>query len=687
MATLIRPKLWSPPAKPPPGQAISWGDPLALGLKFAWNASSVSKSGPSNPAASGGRDLVHGIIAQLPVYATYGDYPVPTRGAAGPGVYFNNIGMEFVGTKQYIPHQPPLTVVTYVDFVTTGLSQTIASAGQPSVGGWYLKANNGSNVINFTKGGNFDVTSSLVSPTGPAMIAAAVTSTTVTFYLNDKVNVVSNSYSITSGNYDVMIGQENSGGDTVQGRISAVYIWNRCLRPEEIMRLNASPYAFFVPQAPTQRFWAVSLKGLCVDTLSFTDAPRATIQTVHAADALAFRDVYTAAGVFDRLSLQDLVTYAGHKNHGTDALLLSDVVSPLPVTKRLLGKWFAVGSGVLGGTTLIGSADLGATWQSITCPFTGGIVNCVGWNGANLWIIGGSRLGVTSSTLATSIDGTTWTTRSISAFDGGGYGVKNVVWENNQWVAVGRSNITNSCLATSFDGVNWTTQTTPFDGVNGLINDVAWNGSKWVAVGTSLSTACVATSTNGTVWTRQVTPFDGGVLNAVVWTGSLWVVGGQDSTGTHTIMTSSDGVNWTSRSTPFESGGTGVPIVNDLAWNGSLLVAVGSPQTLIDVVMTSTNGTSWVSGSSSFYTGVGKSVAYVPPNLWIIGGGFGEPVPQRLLYSVNGKTWEQSVSTPFDSTGQVVGLLGPSISVVTTPTIPSFPAPLVGERAGMIPAL
>jgi hypothetical protein len=147
-------------------------------------------------------------------------------------------------------------------------------------------------------------------------------------------------------------------------------------------------------------------------------------------------------------------------------------------------------------------------------------------------------------------------------------------------------------------------------------------------------------------------------------------------------MYSSNGVNWASASTLFDKNNA---ILNQIFWNQSIMVAVGTNGA--NVLMTSPDGINWTIYPTPFDGGSALSVAYAPPDLWVIGGALTEPVPQKIVISTNGKNWVQPVSTPFDTTGQVLGLLGPLFYTVTTPSTPPFPAWVSGEGAGMIAAL
>ena len=177
-----------------------------------------------------------------------------------------------------------------------------------------------------------------------------------------------------------------------------------------------------------------------------------------------------------------------------------------------------------------------------------------------------------STTGATSPDGTTWTSRTVVNI--GGY--TSVAWNGTVYCAVGSS----QTAASSPDGVTWTSRTLP----SNQEWHIAWNGTVFSALAHSNNVA--ATSPDCITWTSRTGPNDTPKTN--VWNGSIFVAT-TDSNATFSY-TSPDGITWTQQS--FGQGGSW----NTLAWSGKTFCSLkdGSNNTA-----TSLNGTAW-----TFNTGV-----------------------------------------------------------------------------------
>ena len=295
--------------------------------------------------------------------------------------------------------------------------------------------------------------------------------------------------------------------------------------------------------------------------------------------------------------------------------------------------WVAVGQGTAAGgasTTTIATSPDGITWTPVNnsnylfYPGYG-----VDWNGT-LWVAVGG-VGEGTNTIATSPDGITWTGLGTSIFSQYGRGV---AWNGtlpkikNQQpiVAVGQG--TNS-IATSYDGITWTGLGTSIFSWRG--RGVAWNGTWWVAVGSG--TNSIATSPDGITWTgRGTSIFTDG--NGVAWNGTLWVAVGY---GINTIATSPDGITWTGLGkTIFSTTGRGV------AWNGTLWVAVGYGT---NTIATSPDGITWtpVNNSNSIFSSYGFGVAW-NGTLWVaVGTG-----TNTIATSPDGITW-----TPVNNSNSI----------------------------------
>jgi hypothetical protein len=128
--------------------------------------------------------------------------------------------------------------------------------------------------------------------------------------------------------------------------------------------------------------------------------------------------------------------------------------------------------------------------------------------------------------------GMVWTVRVLA----GSAQRRAVAWNGAIYCVVGDSG---SC-DTSPDGLVWTSRTIPNTNYYGI----AWNGSVFCALGYNNS---VATSPDGTTWTNHTILANASWWQDIIWTGSLFVVVGQN---TNVVLTSPDGVTWTQHTMP-----------------------------------------------------------------------------------------------------------------------------------------
>ena len=300
--------------------------------------------------------------------------------------------------------------------------------------------------------------------------------------------------------------------------------------------------------------------------------------------------------------------------------------------------WATVGAG------LATSTD-GTSWTTVSpSPFGSGLGLGIAWNGSR-WVAVGS------GGMATSTDGTTWTTLTTNPF-GSGIAGNAVAWNGSMWIAVCASSVT----IKSTDGINWSI-ISPNPLGTGVGNGIAWNGSMWMIVGAGNR---MATSTDGTTWTAvSGHPFGTGSGNGIAWNGSMWVAVG--ATG---IARSNNGSTWTAISpNPF-----GTRSGNGIAWNGSMWVAVGATG-----IATSTDATTWTTVSPNPFgtSGTGNGIAW-NGSMWVAGGSIG------LITSTNGTTWTSVSSQPF--TGDRIRIA----AGLTNSYITSFLAELKNKVASMM---
>jgi fibronectin type 3 domain-containing protein len=248
----------------------------------------------------------------------------------------------------------------------------------------------------------------------------------------------------------------------------------------------------------------------------------------------------------------------------TNALAIGDtwVYRTLPATKPLMGivwsgtQFVAVGkSGFNTGESTVLSSPDGITWTSRSTTLQ---ADSLAWSGTKFM----------TSSLASSTDGVTWVQEAPAVL-----GSLAITWSGTQFVAVGQ----NGYIQTSPNGVAWTKRTS---GTNYPLFGIAGSSTKLVAVG---DLGNIVTSPDGIVWT----PLTGVTtlrLSGIVWSGTQFVAVGASGI----ILTSPDGATWTPRASGTGSGLYGV------AWSGTQFVAVGGSGT----ILTSPDGISWTSKTS-----------------------------------------------------------------------------------------
>jgi len=200
---------------------------------------------------------------------------------------------------------------------------------------------------------------------------------------------------------------------------------------------------------------------------------------------------------------------------------------------------------------------LGSNWRGVT------------W-GAGVFV---ARINGTSSSVATSPDGITWTSRTMPVTASWRYGC----WNGTVFCLIASASGTTA--ATSTDGITWTLRTLPTSQGWG---EIAWNGNVFCVV-PSVSSSTAATSTDGITWVNR-TMSTSQPWHGIAWNGTVFCAVPYDAT---TAATSTDGITWNVSTMP-EYGRY------KIAWNGSIFYAVhGMTSNNSGTAAASTDGTSW----------------------------------------------------------------------------------------------
>ena len=250
--------------------------------------------------------------------------------------------------------------------------------------------------------------------------------------------------------------------------------------------------------------------------------------------------------------------------------------------------------------------------------------------GGKVTFTNGTFIALGGAIIATSPDGTTWTSRSVGAygdnFFGAAYGndtfvvvgytysppmgvipintrifhsadgvewtsinsslhyiLNAVTYGNGLFVAVGGLGV----ILTSPDGREWTVRNS---GINAYLYDVTYSDGTFVAVGEA---GTIITSSNGKTWTSGYSGLTEAYLHGVVYGNGTYVAVGNDIDSSVVILTSLDGAKWTAR----VSGMANNTDLIGVAFGKGIFVAAGNDYSGSTSFFTSSDGTMWKKSS------------------------------------------------------------------------------------------
>ncbi|WP_060862295.1 chitobiase/beta-hexosaminidase C-terminal domain-containing protein [Paenibacillus riograndensis] len=176
-------------------------------------------------------------------------------------------------------------------------------------------------------------------------------------------------------------------------------------------------------------------------------------------------------------------------------------------------------------------------------------------------------------------------------------GFNAAAYGNNTYVAVGETNQTTTALATSPDGTTWTLRS----GINDstTLSDIAFGNGKFVAVGSGAGGPKIKTSEDGISWHEPalpVQPID--AVYSIAYTNNQFIALGygysdEGYLNAASIWTSADGETWSNRSGAYPNQTDGF---NNLLYDGSKYVLTGYDSSTYEVFSRSSEDlTTWSS--------------------------------------------------------------------------------------------
>ena len=165
--------------------------------------------------------------------------------------------------------------------------------------------------------------------------------------------------------------------------------------------------------------------------------------------------------------------------------------------------WLMVGQGVLA------TSYNGSNWTQRGGSFGSGAWYSVAWSGT-VWVVGGYN-GTTGSTIISSPDGVNWSSRIGTSTTTGFAECLAVAWNGSLWVAIADNpgGSFSNTLATSIDGLTWTTRGNAMGMTTATVSrpwGLTWNGNYWV--GACKGNYNIITSRDGITWTGLVNGVD-----------------------------------------------------------------------------------------------------------------------------------------------------------------------------------
>lgn len=376
MASIIFPKRWS--QKPPPGQAINWSHPLAVGLGFL-----VLPDGQrQHEYVSGARGAL--LTSGNWTSSTPNGNAVGSTSTANGGAYWafpnalqglsKNYTFLFRGRLTSVVDYSALIAIPYRasgwsnPFNACSLVKTPTAAPTQA---HFLYSDAGQTQYNTSSGTNFQSTSDPVTTYAATRNGAAVVfyrnglrHSTADYATNNPVDV-SNAQPVTLMNHS-----STSNGEGAVGVCDMAAIWTRTLTPLEMEWLQVEPYAMLMPQTPRLRYWYMPAAGPIAHTLvGQTDGLATATGALAANKALASQADGQAtvagaltkglnlAGQADGLATSSGAVQAGYALAAT-AQGIATVVGELTVTSPSGNAWALDGTAAAS-STATGSLSVG----------------------------------------------------------------------------------------------------------------------------------------------------------------------------------------------------------------------------------------------------------------------------------------------------------------------------------------
>jgi len=257
--------------------------------------------------------------------------------------------------------------------------------------------------------------------------------------------------------------------------------------------------------------------------------------------------------------------------------------------------------------------------------------------------------------------GVVWTSQTVAGE------IDAVAWGRGKFVAVGYDRVNaQGLITTSADGVTWVQANF---GLPISLIDIVWTGSMFVVLGNDATKqGHILTSPDGLTWS-SVLVIAKQHLQSITWNGTLLVAVGFDSTpraSSYSILTSNDGFNWTKKITPK------LRILYDVVWNGTQFIVFGTFG-LSSISLISPNGIAWTEWNTALDFKVSDSV-WDGNQVVAVGSNITGSITGRSSTTTDGVRFSTLQTFPFTTyvgyivwTGTQFVAVGGSGAIMTSP--------------------
>jgi hypothetical protein len=538
------------------------------------------------------------------------------------GIYFNNstnsqtVGLGSLDTATYVNGIIKLRNINGVNYIQSGIKNTVDSAADLAFGSMLLGIDMSSNKF-------------IIKATGNVGIGTYVPNKSLSIN-NITGQCLRMRYNSTTLYLDQTIGSTGNVTYTINNASNPLYVFNKGIYGT--LQTTSQPNITKLGTLTGLSINSASVTGITNLTVNNTLSGVNTVYSNNISGTILTRNQpnIKSIGTISKLGLTNNLKIGNYADP-TDYIQLeknSNSIIGIQLENRN-------GTSTTSGNKIsfmgFKSVTANITWTSRTSTADNNWLS-ICWS-SELYLFVAVADSGSGNQVMTSSDGITWTAQQCP----------NNLWSSVCWspelylfVAVAYGGVGNRVM-TSPDGITWTSQSSV---VNNQWVSVCWSSEleMFVAVAQTGTGNRVMTSLDGITWNIRISAADN-QWQSVCWSTQLILFVAVANTGTgNRVMTSPDGITWTARTTTVDNDW------KSICWSPELLlfVAVASSGSG-NRVMTSPDGITWTARTSPA-NNLWNSICWAPElRLFIAVASSG--TGNRAMYSLDGINWSLMVSS------------------------------------------